>query len=422
MNKPARFASLSALLVLGVVVSTAGAQGNKNITYLTPQTQTEGYTATLLQLSQAYTRANPGVRVQYQNAPQTDLSQKLQLLAASGSLPTLFSIDQPSLLQQLNARGQVVDLEQTFKQLGIYNKLNPVAVQLNKKVAGGKLVSLPLELNIEGFWYNKQLFAQNGLKEPRTWDDLVKAADAFQKKGIQPFAASGEQKWPLTRLIGGYVARKYGPDVMDRVKAGTLKVTDAGFVEAVTAVQDLGKKGYFGRGVTTVDYQTAVDTFLQGKAAMFYMGSWVLANFNDRAQNKIGAQNIGFFNFPTVKGGKGTLADWSVNTGLGVAVNAKQYDAALGNWMKSVFSNYGDRALAEQGRITGFKVTKTPANVPALTRLVQQRLDTAKNGYLWFEGYFSPKATSVATDNVQPLVTGDLSPQDYLQQLQSALR
>lgn len=421
MNKTARFASLSALLVLGTASLSAQAQGNR-VTFLSgQQNETTGATGVINSLSRDYQKSRPGFSYQIQMQP-TDLSQKLQLLAASNSLPTLFSIDQPSLLQQLSARGQVVDLEQTFKRLGIYDRLNPVAVALNKKVAGGKLVSLPLELNIEGFWYNKQLFAQNGIREPRTWDDLVKAADTFQKKGIQPFAASGEQKWPLTRLIGGYVARKYGADAMDRVKAGTLKVTDPGFVEAVTAVQNLGTKGYFGKGVTTVDYQGAVDTFLQGKAAMFYMGSWALSNFNDKAQNKIGAQNIGFFNFPTVRGGKGTLNDWSINTGLGASINAKQNDAALGQWMKYVFSNYGDRALAEQGLITGFKTTKTPANLPPLTRLVQQRLNTARNGYLWFEGYFSPKATSVASDNVQPLVTGDLSPRDYLQQLQAALR
>ncbi|MFC5847217.1 ABC transporter substrate-binding protein [Deinococcus petrolearius] len=422
MNKTARFAPLCALLVLGSGVSSvAQAQGKGSVTFLSgQQAETEGATGVINSLSKAYQKTHSGFGYQIQ-IQSTDLAQKLQLLAASGSLPTLFSIDQPTLLQQLAARGQVVDLQQAFEKLGIYNKLNPVAVQLNKKVAGGKLVSLPLELNIEGFWYNKALFKKYGVKEPQTWDDLVRAAETFQKNGVQPFAASGQQKWPLTRLIGGYVARRYGPDAMDRVKAGTLKVTDPGFVEAVSAVQDLGKKGYFGKGVNTVDYQTAVDTFLQGRAAMFYMGSWALSNFNDKAQNKIGAQNVGFINFPTVKGGRGTLNDWSINTGMGASLNAKQYDGAA-DWVKYVFSNYGDRALAEQGLLTGFKVTKTPANLPALTKLVQQKLTTAKNGYLWFEGYFSPKATAVATDNVQPLVTGDLSPQDYLQQLQAALR
>ncbi|WP_216326307.1 extracellular solute-binding protein [Deinococcus aestuarii] len=136
MNKTARLAPLSALLVLGAALSGAQAQGNKTIVYLTPQLEDQGYTKTLLDLSQAYSKTRPGVRVQYQNAPQTELSQKLQLLAASGNLPALFAIDQPTLLAQLQGRGQVADLEATFKRLGIYNQLNPAAVTLQKKLNG----------------------------------------------------------------------------------------------------------------------------------------------------------------------------------------------------------------------------------------------------------------------------------------------
>ncbi|WP_052351886.1 ABC transporter substrate-binding protein [Deinococcus pimensis] len=411
-----------ALLTAATTVTTAHAQGSKTITYLTPQLETQGYTKTILDLSRAYSQQHKNVSVKYQNVAQTGLAQQLQLFAASNNLPALFAIDQPSLLAQLQQKGQVVDLEATFKKLGLLDKLNPAAVTLQKKLGGGKLVALPLEMNIEGFWYNKKILADNGIREPRTWDELTAAAAKLQQKGVQPFAASGDQKWPLTRLIGGYVARKYGADAMDRVRAGTLKVTDPGFVEAVTAVADLGKKGYFGQGVSTIDYDTAMNTFLQGKAAMFYMGSWALGNFNDAKQNKIGANNIGFFNFPTVKGGKGTANDWSVNTGLVASVSSKQNDAALQDWMKYVFGNFGNKAFADQGLITGFKVTQQPKNVPALTAMVQKKISGVKNPYLWFEAYFSPKATTIATDNVQPLVTGDLSPQEYLQQLQAALK
>ncbi|PYE51008.1 ABC transporter substrate-binding protein [Deinococcus yavapaiensis] len=415
-----RLTTVTALL-LAATATLASAQGKKTVVFLSGQNEDVGYTRIISELSQEYAKTHPTFAYQYQNNT-TDMTQKLQLLAASKNLPTMYSIGEPAFLQQLASQGQAMDLEATFKKVGIYNQLNPVAVEINKKLQGGKLLGLPLELNIEGFWYNKKLFADNGLKEPKTWDELLAAAEVFKKKGIQPFSASGQQKWPLTRILGGYAARKYGADVMERVKAGTLKLTDAGFVEAARMLQDMGKKGYFGLGVNTIDYDTAVDTFLQGKAAMFYMGSWELRTFNDAKRNKIGAQNIGFFNTPTVKGGKGTLNDWSINTGLAVAVNQSQNDAALGEWMKFVFSNYANRAMSELGMLTGFKVTKTPANVPALTKMTQQKLDTAKKGYLWFEGYFSAKATAVSQDNVQLLVTGDMSPQDYLAQLQAALR
>jgi len=414
MHKNIRFTALTALLVLTTV---AGAQ-TKKVVFLSGQNEDVGYTRIVSELARDYQKQHPNVSYEYQNNT-TDMTQKLQLLAGSNNLPTLYSIGEPSLLQQLYAKGEIVDLEQTFKKLGIYNQLNPVAVDINKKLEGGKLLGLPLELNIEGVWYNKKVFADNGVREPKTWDEMLSAAEKLKQKGIQPFSASGDQGWPLTRLLGGYAEGYYGADAMDRVKAGTLKLTDPGFVQAAATVQDMGKKGYFGQGVNTVDYDTAVDAFLQGKAAMFYMGSWELRNFNDPKRNQIGAGNIGFFNLPAVKGGKGTMSDWSINTGLVVAMNQKQNDAALGEWMKYVFSNYGTRSMTELGALTGFKVSKMPASVPALTTMTQRKLNSAKKGYLWFEGYFSPKATSLSQKNVQLLVTGDMTPEDFLGQLQN---
>ena len=154
---------------------------------------------------------------------------------------------------------------------------------------------------------------------------------------------------------------------------------------------------------------------------MFHMGSWALGSLNDPKQNKIGAENVGCFNFPTVSGGKGTRNEWSLNTGIATAINPKQNDEALGGWLKYVFSNYGDRALADNGQITGFKVSKLPANLPQLTKDTLKKLGAAKKAYLWFEAKLNPKASSVAGDNVQLLVTGDMSPENYLAELQKAI-
>ena len=62
---------------------------------------------------------------------------------------------------------------------------------------------------------------------------------------------------------------------MLNVAEGKAKLTDPEYVKAAQAVADLGAKGYFGKGSATMDYSTAEQVFLQGKAAMFYMGWWV---------------------------------------------------------------------------------------------------------------------------------------------------
>ena len=105
----------------------------------------------------------------------------------------------------------------------------------------------------------------------------------------------------MTRLVSGYLFRALGPDALKKVADGQAKLTDANYVKAAQAIADLGAKGYFGPGFATLDYSPAVDEFIQGKAAMFYMGSWAIGDYNDTTRNTMGGpSNVGFFPFLTV--------------------------------------------------------------------------------------------------------------------------
>jgi len=348
------------------------------------------------------------------------LNQRIQLLAAQKALPVLYNTPPPDLLPALGGSGQLLDLEPVLKQLGVYNELDPTAVNIDKKLNGGKLYGLPFELNIEGFWYNKKIFADNGLQAPRTWDDLVQDAATLQQKGIQPFSASGMQGWPITRLISGYLYRQLGPTAMDQIKSGKAKLTDPEYVKAAQVVADLGKKGYFGNGVATLDYDPAVDVFLQGKAAMFYMGSWELRDFNDPARNKIGQDNVGFFPFPTVSGGTGTVNQTPMNAGQMTSVSKAKYNAAVGQWLAAVARGYGGMALSKEGAITGFKVHNQTDSLPALTTQVKTQISQTSQPITWFEAQFSTKATNVSQQDAALLVTGAMSPNDFMQAVQQA--
>lgn len=114
----------------------------------------------------------------------------------------------------------------------MYDQLEPAAVSTIKALYGGKLDVLPYEYNIEGIFYNKKTFTDNGIAVPGTWDELVAAAAKLEAKGIQPFSASGQQGWPLTRLISGYLYRSLGPDALKDVADGKARLTDPGYVKA----------------------------------------------------------------------------------------------------------------------------------------------------------------------------------------------
>jgi raffinose/stachyose/melibiose transport system substrate-binding protein len=364
---------------------------------------------------------NTALPLQVDTVPQASLDQKLQLLAGQNALPAVFAAgNAPATTKTLAQAGDLVDLQAQLTRLGVMDDVQPAAISTIKALYGGFTV-LPTEYNIEGIFYNKQMFTTEGIAVPQTWDDLVAAAGTLSGAGIQAFSASGEQGWPITRLISGYLYRDLGPDALAAVAGGSAKLTDPGYVKAAQAVADLGAKGYFGKGVGSIDYDTSVNTFLTGKAAMLYMGTWVLANIADPKADTIGADNIGFMPFPAVAGGKGSIDQYPSNVGLPFTVGAKTFGPKVAAWVKCIVANYGSGALKDYGALSGFTIANPVAGQSALATGVQSTIANSTRNVLWFEAQFSTKATTVSQQNAAPLVSGSTSAGAFMSTVQSAL-
>lgn len=352
----------------------------------------------------------------------TQWDQQLQLLASQDGLSDMqMAAGTPALMSEFIDGGKVLDLSKALDDLGVSDRLVPAAESTVKALYGdGALYALPTEFNIEGFWYNKELLETNDVEVPETWDDLVEAASTLSDAGVQPFATAGKDGWPVTRLVGDYIFRTLGPDALQKVADGDAKLTDPEYVEAADAVAELGKAGYFGDAVGSIDYNASMNLFLSGKAAFYYMGSWVLANFNDEAQNQIGADNIGFARFPEVEGGAGSIDQIPANVGIPVMLAEKNYDDESAAWLKCIAEGYGDTALNDSGVVSGFVVDNPPSDLPPTTQMVQEEIANAPSSVLWFEALFTPKATGISQNNGAGLANGSLSGEEFMKLVQAA--
>ena len=352
----------------------------------------------------------------------TQWDQKLQLLAGQGALSDMsMAAGTPSLMQQFIDGGQVLNVGDALDELGVADKILPAAESTIKALYGGDdLYALPTEFNIEGFWYNKQILADNGIEPPQTWGELVDAAAKLDAAGVQPFVAAGKDGWPVTRLVGDYIARDLGPDALKKVADGEAKLTDPEYVAAADAVAELGSAGYFGDAIGSVDYNASVNQFLTGGGAFFYMGSWVLGAFNDPEQNKIGADNIGFAPFPAVEGGAGSIDQVPANVGIPVMFSEKGYTDSTGEWLKCIAENYGDTVLADSGVVSGFALESAPTDLAPTTQIVQDTIANAPSSVLWFEAQFTSKGTTVSQTNGGGLASGAVSGAEFMELVQSA--
>ncbi len=374
----------------------------------------QGGTQTLKALSDEYCAEHPEITVEIEVVAQTDMPSRLSVLAASGELPDLFIATDTAQSATFYEQGLIYSVDDFLEENGIQDIISESTRQglINVQAAeGDELYTLSTEQNIEGFWYNKQMFEENGWEVPETMDEFMAICEDAVSKGIQPLSVDGMDKFYFTRLWGGYVTSKLGVDALINANAGEQSFSDPAFLEAYQWVQDLNTNGYMGEGVTTIDSSTMNSVFLTGGAAMEYNGSWVTSNLNNEEENQLG-ENVGFFGFPSVDGAVADQNDYCQNYGTAWVIGSNNYDDALNDWLVYVFSGYGDKSMETQGMLSGFEM-KEEHEMPYYTQMVVDLIAEAGEAAVWPEYKMETEAMQTSLDNSQLLILGEMTPEDY---------
>ncbi|MFI2200565.1 ABC transporter substrate-binding protein [Streptomyces sp. NPDC020192] len=155
-------------------------------------------------------------------------------------------------------------------------------------------------------WYNAKVFENANAKEPKTWKDLLAAAQAVYDSGVTPFSVPGADGWPLTDWFENVYLSQAGPEKYDQLTQHKIKWTDPSVKQALqTLAQIWGRKGYLAggpNGALQTEFPASVtQTFTGGdqpKAAMVYEGDFVQVNIGE-TKAKVGT-DAKVFPFPAV--------------------------------------------------------------------------------------------------------------------------
>lgn len=374
------------------------------------------------QICKDYQKVNPNFTYEYELVSSDDLRQKISTLAASNDLPDMFVYESGKPIVDLIDAGQITDIGALLKETGSSDYVTPAATSLLETLSGTDTIyDLPLGLNVKGFWYNKALFEQAGItKTPDTWDEFEEDLKTLKDAGIQPLSCGAADKWGATRLINAYTVRTMGADAMQKAADGDTNYTDDGYVAAAQKIQDWANAGYFGEGVNTVDMNTAGSMLMTGKAAIFYNGSWFTSNLNDTTANQAGPDGIGFFNVPVVDPSISPADSYSMNCGNILCLSQDKTDEATKWFVKYFVEHIGDVAMEMQGSVKGYTYTTEASDMSGYTQLVLDEIDKAKSAFTWYEATMNSEVSDAAQQNVQTLLSGEMSAQDYMQSIQDA--
>lgn len=415
-----KIAVLSALLSAGLFLPNAA--GALEINYLTNAPPSSARINTYKILTDELTKTDPAITWRFEQVTSNTQVSTLEIRAASNALPVVFEFPDRTRAKALYASGKVVNYIPILKKLDLMKYLDPFVVeryQLEEGLGKDVLIDLPSSKAIEGFFYNKTIFAKYNLQPPKTWDELLKVCEALKAAGVQPIASvGGDNVWPLTRLIGMYASRKLGNDAVEQVRDGKLTFADPGFIEAAKAVQDLEAKGYLGPSVATTGLATATTLFTNGRAAMMFNSSSSLSTLVG-ANNPVKAEEIGLFNFPMVAGGKGTGDAWSMGLGAPMLLSTNGYNSdpqKVEKWLSYVLPRYGDLAR-QSNHPAGLIPQNRDKPAPPLITVVEQAAASAKTGVFQLEQFMSSRAFVGTLEMTTLMVTGQMKPEEYMKSL-----
>lgn len=126
------------------------------------------------------------------------------------------------------------------------------------------------------------------------------------------------------------------------------------------------------------------------------------------------AGKIDYFYLPTIENGKTDASEFCVNSGIGMAFNAKTFDAKTKDFILYVLVNYGEKYAAKQ-QMSPIK-TELPSDVEFSDLYLRIRDDMDKTGAQFlkpWDTYLDADTNTTMQDNLLLLASGDMSVDDF---------
>lgn len=259
---------LSVLLILAMCLGLAGnVYAEEQVTIEFFQMKDEG-TDYYEQLIAAFEAQYPNIKVEHTNVPDAETVMMTRM--SSDQVPdvfTVFPLD-AAPREQVEA-GYVMELTGE----AMLENVSPDVLAMTE--INGKNYTVPVSLNMLGIFYNLDLFEQVGAAIPKTIDELYALCDVFNAAEITPFTFADKDVWTVRQFCDrASVTMLEDPvGLFEKIGAGETTAAESDELrlmgETIVKLRSYGQEDNLGTG-----YEQAIADFANGKAAMFFSGTF----------------------------------------------------------------------------------------------------------------------------------------------------
>ncbi|MBB6690897.1 extracellular solute-binding protein [Cohnella xylanilytica] len=391
-----------------------------NMMHLWPEGSSAQQNKIVNQIIKEYQDEHPNVTIKQEVLENEQYKSKMKVLSASNKLPDVGMTWAAGYLQPFvegNLFAPVDDLLQgELKDKFVSGTTEAYAIN-------GKTYALPLEFNITPVYYNKKIFEKYNLKAPTTYAEFQEVVKTLTQNGVAPIALGNKDRWTGSLWYMYLADRIAGSQTLADAITGKVSFKDAGLVQAAKEVQTLVDENAFNKGFNGLSNDEGKSEFLNGKAAMYMMGTWELPNFttNQDIPQEF-RDSVGFFKFPTVDGGKGNIDSWVGGPGVGlfVAENSAVKEEAK-SFVEYFVKRWGEQSVTDAGVIPATKVDTASIQLPQLYIDLLNEMNKATSITLFADVQMKASAAETHLNQIQALFGKAVTPDQFADEHDKAI-
>jgi len=383
-------------IALGMLASSPAFAGE-----LTFWTWRQEDKATYQEIFKDFTAKNPDITVKVEPLPDNTYPTQVATGLAAGKGADVIQTHAYGWLEQFVKANYFEPLDKT----NVPNLANfgPDALSALSFRGDGKVYSLPYATMTLGLFVNKDVFEKAGLTPPTTWDEFITVSKALKEKGIIPLANGLGTSWFNEMFVSAFTGPFLGPDFAAKLSKGETTYKDPLYAGALSRLLEL--RDYMPPNFEGVDYETAGQLFLTGRAAMLAGGSFDIANY--RQLNP--AINMDFIAPPAKQAGDPPRPSTFFDGGYAVnAASPNKADALkLVNWMGSPeFGNKFSNMLGNISPIQGVDIKD-----PILHHVADMNKTSMPHLNVVYFRFAKPTGSELIQANITKMMSGEIKPE-----------
>lgn len=369
-------------------------------------------------VADAFQKANPGLKLDFQQVGDQPYKDKIRVLTTARKLPDVYFSWAGDFAGKFVRAGLAADLSKELNSTW-GKSLAPAAVRAFQY--SGKKYGVPINLDAKVFVYNKKLFAQAGVKVPSTFNGLLEACDKLKAAGVEPIAFGNQFGWPAIHFMTQLNAQNVPTATLTadyNPKVG--KFTHPGYVKALDQFMQISNR-CLTQKANGIAHGTARASLTSGRSAMQYVEVVEFPNYDVA---KVGADFSSVWDFFPMPAIAGAAGDQKALTGApdGFLVSSKTKNrAAAVAFLKFLTSKANAQKLtADLGWLSPVAGSTTLDNSDDHLQKALSTIQSASSMAIWLDTVTHADVANAYLAGVQGMLDGTKTSADVMNDVRAA--